>query len=336
MFYRSSFRVFLLCTLALALLTATAAGQDHSSLGNRTSSITGSVAVGNAPGIGVQVDLTNALGQLIAVTNTSADGSFEFRDLETGIYFVRATAGLDEAREQLDLDSAFGTVRLRLPDSAANPEVADVGGRHAVTVAQLQVPSKARKAYRKAQDALRKGETVEALKHTERALQLFPEFADALTLRGILKLDAGDLTQASRDLDQAIKLDPKYAMAYIGMGAVFNALGHFDDALRVLDRGVALAPTSWQAFFELGRAQVGKGEFENAIRNLNKAEEFAPQVYPLIHLVRAHALLGLEQYDNAMGELQLYLTRSPSDANSESARRTLEQVKAFTAGSGRR
>jgi len=334
MCYRSLLHRCAFFMLSLALVTA-AAGQVDSSPGVRTSSVVGSVVKGSeVPAAGLHVELTNELGQVIAVTTTASDGGFEFRDVNNGSYSVRVLAGLDEARDTVYVESGFGTVKLRLPDGASGP-VADVGGRHTVSAAQLQVPGKARKAYRKAQDAVQKGEVEEGLKRTEEALKLFPEFAEALTLRGIIKLDSGDLKQASADLDRAIKLDPSYAMAYIAMGAVFNALGSFDDALRVLDRGTALAPTSWQAYFELGRAQVGKGEFESAIRNLHKAQEFAPQAFPLINLVKAHALLGLEQYDNAMAELQVYLTQSPAGPNSDSARKTLEEVKAFTAGGGR-
>jgi hypothetical protein len=53
--------------------------------------------------------------------------------------------------------------------------------------------------------------------------------------------------------------------------------------------------------------------------------------YAPAHLVRAHALLGLKAYSDAVAELETAIGDDPSGANSEEARRTLGQVKAFMA-----
>src|SRR5687767_5104267 len=109
MCYRS-IRIAALLVLSLALVTA-AAGQDNSSPGVRNSMISGSVVQGgDVPAAGLQVELTNELGQIIAVTQTGSDGGFEFRDVNGGNYFVRVVAGLDEAREHVNVESGLGTV----------------------------------------------------------------------------------------------------------------------------------------------------------------------------------------------------------------------------------
>ena len=57
-----------------------------------------------------------------------------------------------------------------------------------------------------------------------------------------------------------------------------------------------------------------------------------PKNYPLIHLVKAHALLGLKNYAEAMAELQWYIERAPQgDRNSAQARQMLDKVRAFAA-----
>jgi len=48
-------------------------------------------------------------------------------------------------------------------------------------------------------------------------------------------------------------------------------------------------------------------------------------------LLRAHALLAMKQYPEAMTALQAYLQKDPQRTNSEQARKMLEQAQAYVA-----
>jgi tetratricopeptide (TPR) repeat protein len=244
-----------------------------------------------------------------------------------GIYEVVGQLGLEEARETVSVQAVDAMVSLRLP-GVGPPQSGD---RLSVSVAQMKVPEKARKAFNKAQVAMDKQKTEEANKYVAEALELHPEYSEALTLRGILKLDSNQLQDALTDLQHAVKCDTNYATAYLALGAAYNALSQYDEALRILDRGVGLSPTSWQAYFEMGKAFLGKANYEASIRQLIKAENMQPK-YSLIHLVKAHALLGMKSYPAAMSELELYLEQNPQGKDSAGARRTLERVRSFSAG----
>ena len=54
-----------------------------------------------------------------------------------------------------------------------------------------------------------------------------------------------------------------------------------------------------------------------------------------IHLIKAHALLGLKNYDLAVAELEQFLGNRPDGVDSAKARETLNQVRAFMAASGK-
>ena len=316
----------------LLALSWTAVAQMHSGLESpgslNTGSISGMVRSGNdqpVPNARVEVrSLAN--GQTLSATYSSSNGSFEVMNLPAGAYEIHATAGLSDTIERVDLRSGDTFVTLRLPLGVAT----DVGGDGAtVSVAQYRVPHKAREAFQKAQKALEKEKLADAEKQVNKALEIFPTYADALTLRALLHMDAGRSSQALDDLQNAIHNDPRYSLAYIVMGAVFNQNANFDDAVRTLQRGISLNPSSWQAYFELGKAFVGKGDFPIAIRNLDRALQMAPDAYAPLHLVKAHALLGLKSYTDAMTELEKYLERDPNGKASAQARQTLAKVKAF-------
>ena len=268
-------------------------------------------------------------GQVIAYSYANASGSFEI-NLPRGFYEVVGQLGLEETRETVVLEATGVVVSLRLPGAAA-PEA---GGRHSVSVAQMQVPDKARKAFKKAQEAMEKGKIAEAAKLVAKALEIHPKYAEALTLQGVLKLEESRFEEALADLQQAVEYDGNYSMAHLALGATYNALERYDEALRVLDRGVGLSPRAWQGYFEMGKAFLGKRNYDASIRQLIKAEDLHPK-YALIHLVKAHALLGMKNYPDAMTELELYLQQNPQGRDSANARETLEKVRSFNPQPGK-
>jgi Tfp pilus assembly protein PilF len=293
-------------------------------------SLSGSVrSADDKPLKDVRVELHEASsGSSVGAVYSSSSGNFEFSHIRAGNYEVIATSGVQEVHERVEVTGMGNLVNLRLPITTA---ASDGNGRNSVSVAQYKVPDKAREELKKAREATVKQKPEEAQKHIARALEIYPKYADALTLRGILKLDSKDNNGAIADLQQAIDYDGSCAMAYLVMGAVFNGQGQFDDAVRALQHGEALAPNSWQAYFEMGKSLVGKLQYEDALGQLNKAQALAPADYPLIHLVKAHAMLALNNYGDAMDELQQYLQKDPRGPNSEQAQKMLAQAKAFAA-----
>ena len=147
----------------------------------------------------------------------------------------------------------------------------------------------------------------------------------------MLELNQKDPQAAIADLDKAIKADGNYAMAYMVLGSALNMQSKFDEAIRSLQRGQSLAPNYWQGYFEMGKSYIGKADYPAALRQLERAESMAPADYPLISLLRAHALLAMKQFPEAMAALQVYLQKDPQGANSAQAHKMLEQAQAFVA-----
>ncbi|HLJ30317.1 MAG TPA: tetratricopeptide repeat protein [Candidatus Angelobacter sp.] len=291
-------------------------------------SLSGSVvSADNKPLKNVRVELRNGNGSTLNSVYTNSAGMFEFPAVQAGMYEIVATSGVEQAQERIEMDNAPSSVSLRLPVRSA---ATDGRGMASVSVAQYKVPEKARDAFKKAQSEIGKGQTDDAQKHLAKALEIYPNYADALALRGVLKMGANDHEGAIADLQQAITNDENCALAYLVMGAVLNMQSKFDDAIRTLQRGEALAPNSWQAYFEMGKALIGKAQYEPALRQLDRAQTLAPIDYPLIHLVRAHAMLALNNYSDAMTELQAYLAKDPQGPNSQEAQKMLNQARAFS------
>ena len=262
-------------------------------------------------------------GQIVSSGYTNPGGSFQISNLPTGNYELVVTAGLAESRQPVSLEGSDQEMMVSLP--TYNPG-ANTGGKDSVSVAQLRVPERARNAFHKAQEAARKQNVADANKYVDEALQAYPRYADAMTMRGILKLDTNHYNEASQDLEQAIQFDPNYPLAYIALGATYNLMSHWDDALRVLNRGTTLNPDSWQAYFEMGKSFLGKADYPAALQQFNKTQQIQPQ-YALVHLVKAQALLCMKDYANASTELEAYLKSEPNGTQSAQARETLDKLR---------
>jgi hypothetical protein len=292
------------------------------------SSITGTVRdMNNRPIKDIQVQLRNMGGGVVNSASTSGSGSFEFSLVASGTYLVVATAGTQQASERVEVSGWSNVVSLRMPVNGPQDGMAG----NTVSVVQYRIPGKARDEYRKAHELAKKGNLEEANKYLARALELCPNYADALTLRGILKLNQRETEGAIADLDKAIQSDANYAMAYMVMGSALNQQARFDEALRALERGESLAPNYWQGHFEMSKSYIGKRDYPAALHQLDLAENMAPTEYPLISLVRAHALLSMKQYPEAMIALEAYLQKDPQGSNSEQARKMMQQAQALMA-----
>lgn len=325
--YKQAAIVFSVATLFLA---AVCDAQHPGSRGNV--SISGRVVTVYSHSVeNARVELRDVLGgSSLQSTYSNPSGLFEMSNVAPGRYVVVATSGLDEARESIQVTplSAGPELLLRLPRGAA---AASPGGANTVSAQQMKVPGKARSALKRAREALAKQRLDEAWKEVDKALSLYPAYAEALVLRGILKLDRNDAAGARADMEEAVKNDPGFSMGYIALGTLYNKQSLFDDALRVLDRGAALSPTSWQGYYEMGKAYLAKSDFQSALRQLDKAQQLAPETYAPLHVVKAHALLGMQAYDHAVAELEAYLARDPKGQASDVARDTLDKVRAFQA-----
>jgi tetratricopeptide (TPR) repeat protein len=290
-------------------------------------SISGSVnTVDGQPVSDARIELRSSTGATTVSGYTSLNGRFEFQNVPVGSYEIVADSGVDEARERVNVQNDLATVSLRLPRVGA---ASSAGNNNTVSIAELKIPEKARNEDKKAREALQKQDTASARKHVEKALEIAPQFAAALTTRALIELDDNHLDPAIADLEKAVQLDAGYGLSFLVLGAAYNHLQHFDDAIRALDHGVALMPNYWQGYFELGKAYLGKNDLPHAQAQLDRCKQQAPPNYAPLHLVRANLELALRNYPEAMAELEAYLDREPTGETSARARKTLGEVKAF-------
>ena len=117
----------------------------------------------------------------------------------------------------------------------------------------------------------------------EKALELRPDFADALTNLAIVEHKLGNLDQAVRLYKKVVALDFNYALESenkILSVIYFFSQGNIPEALETLYMLVEKNPRDALLFNMLGGCFASIGDSEMAITNYQKALEFEPE-YPI-------------------------------------------------------
>ena len=322
-------RPLLLVSIVLAAVTASA---QYGSLAENVGPVDSHYAVSgvvrdshNNALSGVRVELQSTeTGRTVASTFTYGNGTFEMTDVPRGHYEVVATSGLQEVRSRIDYPGS-GDITLRLAvDSAADKSAGDA---NAVSLAQMKVPGKARKLFQKAISAFRMAKLDDAFTFVQQALGMYPDYAQALALRGVMNMQRGETQKAEPDLQKAVELDYSDDTTYVALASLYNTEGKFDNALQILDRGMSVHPNSWQALSEKARAEIGKQQYDAALKTLAKTDHYAPPTVAYLHLFRAKALSGINNKAGAMAEVEKYLEMEPNGSNAPVARKMLAELK---------
>ncbi len=257
-------------------------------------------------------------------TYTQQDGTFKLANIPTGTYEVVADSDNSEVSDQVWLQTGHPNVELRFPAR----EAAQTTLEPTVSVARMLVPSKAQKMYKKAFTAFHAGKYDEAQKQLDGALQIDPDFADALTLRGVIELE-NDVSSARQALEHAVEIDPCEGAAYIALAAVYNHEGRFDDAMRASEKGLSLSPRAWQAYLEMAKASIAQSMYMRGLKLVRQAERLGGNAYAEAHLIKAYALLPMKLYKDAKYELQASLTRQHQGQVADQAHHMLARVNAL-------
>jgi protein O-GlcNAc transferase len=146
-----------------------------------------------------------------------------------------------------------------------------------------------------------------------RAVELFPEYVQALAERGDLLVVAGKLSEAAEDFARALKVNPRYAAALRGAGYCKLEKREFEESAKYLEQATAAQPADANAYLLLGIAYLELDRREQAEAALLKALGFNTEreLRAHIHLGNLYARGG--RYRDAADQLRKYLDAKPDD-----------------------
>ncbi|MEO8050139.1 MAG: tetratricopeptide repeat protein [Acidobacteriota bacterium] len=110
----------------------------------------------------------------------------------------------------------------------------------------------------------------QSMRHFNRALRIWPDYAEAYLNRGLAEHTSGQRAQALADLDKALDLDASLTQAYNARGQIYLEDGDMQKTIRDCSKSLAVAPTL-DAYYQRGQAYERLGEHRKAIADFDVA-----------------------------------------------------------------
>lgn len=197
-----------------------------------------------------------------------------------------------------------------------------------VSVTALHVPKEAAKAYDKGLEAMSAGKLSGAQKQFERAVALYPDYAQAWSQIGEVLEQQSQPKEAADACEHALKADPKYIRPYLQLLRLAVAGKRMEDAAALGDRAIQLDPVEFPGIFyyaavanyELKHADVAERAVLRAIA-LDKSNE-----YPAAEALLGKVLADRGDSRGAMDHFTKYVQLAPKAADVPAIRQRIAEL----------
>jgi tetratricopeptide (TPR) repeat protein len=278
----------------------------------------------------IEVRLEKESMQIVQTGYTDGSGSFEFRGLPAGAYYISVNLdGYQPVHQQVEVSNFAGnalTIFLtkKSPDNSSSTRGLDAEDPDVIDISQMKenLPKKAVQDYEKALDEKKKGKFESAIKLLEDAIRMAPNFYHAHNNLGLLYQSAKRYTEAEKEYKRSSDLNAKNATPLVNLGSLYieeadleknNAQSSgrmLDQALDNLEAAVKLNPRSVSGYYLLGLANYKSSFLEEAESAFKKAHDLNPKL-TRINLLLANIHWQQGKWPDVIENIDAYLKENP-------------------------
>lgn len=280
----------------------------------------------------LRVELLNEVDSVIRTVKTDGSGLFIFRKLSDGTFQVRVqTSGTNYVsqtkRVELARPHGFGAAFEELDFVLIMRNNTGSTPKPGVVFVQ-EVPEPARKQFQKASDLLQKSNTrQEALVALKSAIDLFPQYFDALEMLGTEQVKDRDYEAAMPALTKALQINSRAYASSFALGVAQYNLKQLQPAVESFRRAVLLNEKSINANLWLGIALRQTSQPGEAEPYLKRADVLADSKLPDAHWQLALLYNQLKRYKEAADELETFLKVQPDARDVELIKKLIQRFR---------
>ncbi len=285
-------------------------------------------AVGN-----VRVSLLDDNRQTLKTIFSDSTGKYEFRSVGRGVYFLRVdlmNTNYENIEQRIELvplsvtrseEPVMFDLTVRAKKSAAP------AAPPAISFSQ-SVPETAQKEFRRGVDNLKAKQAEQGVAALKKAIEIFPDYYDALEQLGNAYVEQRDYQTAQPLLLHAVEINKDGWRAHYGLGIAQFNLNQRDSAITSLQRAVELNNTSVNAYMWLGivMAQQSNTRVE-AIRAFERVTQMAKDEIPDAYFYLGSLYSRNNQYKEAAEALEHFLRIAPQVSDKEKIKKLVDQLK---------
>ncbi len=162
------------------------------------------------------------------------------------------------------------------------------------------------------------GRTPDALSEYQRAVRIYPNYAEAHNNLGAILLQLGRTPEAVAEYQAAVRLDPDYPDAHSNLGGALSRMpGRMSEAIAELEAAVRLDPENARRRAALGNALLQTpGRLPEAIAQLETAVRIDPELTDAHHSLAIALAQIPSRLPDAIIEFRAVLRSRPDDAGS--------------------
>ena len=278
----------------------------------------------------VQVQLLTTAGPFVGSATTHADGTAEFQVSSGVTYRVRVSGrGVETAESEFFIMGGqySHTENLNVRHAA----VATQDNKSApISVAEMQVPAKAREQMQKAIEAFDKGDTPKATQRLEKAIEIYPQYARAYENLGVIAAKSGDRAKARSLYTKAIEVDERFVPAYVQLGRLEIQEKNYTQAETLLHKVMLLFPEMPDLIALLAGAEYGNKEYANALADAQRVHTLPHHEKVVdVHLLAAELLEMKNRNQEAVTEYRMYLAEAPNSPQTKAVQQAITDLEAL-------
>ncbi|MCS7026768.1 MAG: tetratricopeptide repeat protein [Bryobacteraceae bacterium] len=220
-----------------------------------------------------------------------------------------------------------------------NPDVGTIilrrlGNVEGITfsITSAAAPKDAKKAFEKGRELARKQKFAEAQKEFEKAVQIYPKFANAWQDLGAVHEAQNRPEEARKAYLQALEADPKLVKPYLQMAWIAARENKWQECLEASDRALKLNPFDFPgAYFVNAVANLNLQKFDAAERSAREGLKMdkANRIPKMRHILGI-ALAQKQDFEGAKEHLKNYMAMLPADSpDIPTVKSQLAQIEKF-------
>lgn len=284
----------------------------------------------------INVELINANFSTVSrqrITN----GRFMFSGIAPGSYKVKVlTLGTNFLEQEEDVqllamlrngsDQVFIEIYLKF-----DPRKVTLGsGGVPEEVFAQEIPQQARKHYQKGLEQLADKKD-KGLTELEKAIQIFPNYFDALNRLGTEYVQRKEYLKAFPHLIKAIDINQRSFSSFYALGYAAYRINHLPEAMEATRAATIIKPDSIMAHWLYGTILRINGSYAKAEKELLQAKSLnKDKPFPEIHWQLALLYNKLGRNKEAAVELEAYLKTQPNLTNKKEIQDLVGKLKTQT------
>jgi tetratricopeptide (TPR) repeat protein len=281
---------------------------------------------------GVRISLLDENYSPLRTIFVNASGRFRLPGISSGVYIVRIEThgtAYAEQSQRIELQSLRirGAGSETVPiDFVLKPKIETPIPTRESVFAQ-PVPEQAKAEYDKGAAGLRNNKWEAGNAALKKAIEIFPDYFDALELLGTEYVKRGEFEPALPVLSRAVEVNKRAAKSFYALGVAHLRLNHHAESVDWLSKAAELDAGNANIFMMLGLAYGNNRAFAQSEAAFKKALRLGGQAAAEAHFYLAGIYNKQERYHESWRELELYLKEAKDIKDRNLVKSMIEKMK---------